>query len=160
MKGNTNATWVAQAVEVKDCLNCGLLTHPSHNRPSRNADISWELNNWTSTRDGAIRTVQKWPNNLHLADLNFQEGHYFHLKTACSWGFVFSDGAFAHWSVAEYLLLPLNIFNNLKMWLWILWIHVKQLARSLHHTIPFLLYAILKRKDLMVLMIHNHYCLI
>ena len=87
MKGNTNATWVAQPVEVKDCLNCGLLTHPSHNRPSRNADISWELNNWTSTRDGAIRTVQKWPNNLHLAYLNFQEGHYFYLKTACSWGF-------------------------------------------------------------------------
>ena len=140
MKGNTNATWVAQAVEVKDCLNCGLLTHPSHNRPSRNADISWELNNWTSTRDGAIRTVQKWPNNLHLAYLNFQEGHYFHLKTACSWGF----GVFlvirplTGQCVAVYLLLPLNILNNLKMWLWILWIHANQLARDHHHTNPFI----------------------
>ena len=37
------------AFEVKNCLNFGLLTHPGYNRPSRNADISWELYNWTST---------------------------------------------------------------------------------------------------------------
>ena len=149
MKGNTNATWVAQAVEVKDCLNCGLLTHPSHNRPSRNADISWELNNWTSTRDGAIRTVQKWPNNLHLAYLNFQEGHYFNLKTACSWGFVFF-----WWCgrplVSVYVLLPLNTLNNFKMCLSTLWIHANRLlALDHHYTIHVNLsfYAIFMRRD-------------